>query len=206
MNERLTPKEYNIAIGLILFWGFAINIITCTLFADAFAQFNQTAILIGYIVLGVIGIAMSSFSTNPIVSFIGYNLVVVPLGVTLSITLKDVAAELVLQACVVTAMITIIMIVAAILKPDVFESMGITLFICLCVALIVEIIMILVGFATPKWFDFIVVLIFSGYIGYDWAKAQAQPKTLDNAVDAAVALYLDIINIFLRLLRIMNDD
>ena len=43
--------------------------------------------------------------------------------------------------------------------------------------------------------------IFSGYIGYDWARAQALPKTLDNAVDCAAALYVDIVILFLRLLR-----
>lgn len=206
MNETMTPKQYNIAIGLILFWGFAINVITCGLFADTFSEWNHTAVLIGYLVLGIAGVLMSGLSTNPIVSFIGYNLVVLPLGVTLSITLKDVASELILQACIVTAMITIIMIVAAILKPTLFESIGAILFICLFGAIIIELIMILVGFATPTWFNFIIILIFSGYIGYDWAKAQSEPKTLDNAVDAAVALYLDIINIFLRLLEIMNDD
>ena len=35
-------------------------------------------------------------------------------------------------------------------------------------------------------------LIFSGYIGYDWARANAILKTLDNAIDSAAALYLDI--------------
>ena len=40
----------------------------------------------------------------------------------------------------------------------------------------------------------------------DWAKAQEKPKTLDNAVDSAVDLYLDIINLFVRLLGKGNDD
>jgi FtsH-binding integral membrane protein len=52
--------------------------------------------------------------------------------------------------------------------------------------------------------DWIVVLIFCGYIGYDWGRANAIPKTLDNAIDSAAALYMDIINLFLRLLRILG--
>ncbi|MCR5192464.1 MAG: Bax inhibitor-1 family protein, partial [Bacteroidales bacterium] len=46
--------------------------------------------------------------------------------------------------------------------------------------------------------------LFSGYIGYDVAKSQAYPKTLDNAVDSALDIYLDIINLFIRLLSILG--
>jgi FtsH-binding integral membrane protein len=35
-------------------------------------------------------------------------------------------------------------------------------------------------------------------------RAQRYPKTADNAVDCAVDIYLDIINLFLRLLRILG--
>lgn len=40
----------------------------------------------------------------------------------------------------------------------------------------------------------------SGYIGYEWARANSIPKTVDNAIDSA-ALY---INLFLRLVRILG--
>ena len=48
------------------------------------------------------------------------------------------------------------------------------------------------------------------YIGYDWVRANSVQRTTTNAIAAASALYLDIINIFLRLLRILarsrNDN
>ena len=49
-------------------------------------------------------------------------------------------------------------------------------------------------------------MIFSLYIGYDWYRAQAYPKTLDNAVDSAIDLYIDIVNLFLRILALMSRD
>jgi FtsH-binding integral membrane protein len=52
--------------------------------------------------------------------------------------------------------------------------------------------------------DWIVVIIFCGYIGYDWARANNIPKTFDNAVDSAAALYIDMINLFVRILRILG--
>ena len=51
-----------------------------------------------------------------------------------------------------------------------------------------------------------VAIIFCGYIGYDWGRANNIPKTYDNAVDCAAALYMDIIIFFLRILRIMGRN
>lgn len=41
-------------------------------------------------------------------------------------------------------------------------------------------------------------------IGYDWGRANRIPKTTDNAIDSAAAIYIDIINLFVRILRIMG--
>lgn len=52
--------------------------------------------------------------------------------------------------------------------------------------------------------DYVVVLVFSGYIGYDWSKAQQFPRNLDNAIDSAADIYVDIVNIFMRILSILS--
>lgn len=203
MKKELTNKQYNLAIGLILLWGFLINAIMCIFFQDTFCNLNPLVVLIGYFAAAIAGICMSNTSDNPIVSFIGYNLVVLPVGMVLSIFLKDHYSSSVTRAFVLTAVITIILIVASSIKPEIFLSMGKTLFICLLAAIIIELIMVIFG-SVPRWWDWLVALIFCGYIGYDWAKAQNNRKTLDNAVDSAVSLYLDIINLFLRLLRLLD--
>jgi len=53
--------------------------------------------------------------------------------------------------------------------------------------------------------DWIVVVIFCGCIGVNCGSANAIPKTVDNAIDSATALYMDIIILFLRILRIMGN-
>ena len=50
--------------------------------------------------------------------------------------------------------------------------------------------------------DYAVALIFCGYIGLDWCRAQRYPKTLDNAIDSAADIYLDVVNLFIRVLSI----
>lgn len=206
MYRELNNKQYNIVIGLILLWGFAINAIMCTFFQNVFVTWNPTAVLIGYFVAVIIGICMSTFSDNPIVSFLGYNLVVLPVGVVLSISLKDYYVSSILQAFILATSITVLMLIISTIKPEVFESMGTTLFICLSGVIVTEFIMMFIGTNTPRWWDWIVALLFCGYIGYDWSKAQEKHKTLDNAVDSAVDLYLDIINLFVRLLGSKDDD
>lgn len=206
MNRELSSKTYNTIIGLILLWGFAVNAIMCTFFQDVFSSWNPTAVLIGYFIVAIIGICMSQFLDNPIVSFIGYNLVVLPIGVVLSISLEDYYVSSIVQAFILTTLITLLMIIISSIKPEIFESMGATLFICLSGVILIELIMILVGIVTPQWWDWLVALLFCGYIGYDWSKAQEKRKTLDNAVDSAVDLYLDIINLFVRLLGSKDDD
>ena len=53
-------------------------------------------------------------------------------------------------------------------------------------------------------FNWVFVLIFSGYIGYDWYRAQNVAPTADNAIDCVCARYMDIVNLFIRLLRIFE--
>ena len=206
MNRELSSKTYNTIIGLILLWGFAVNAIMCTFFQDVFSSWSPTVVLIGYFVAAIIGIFMSEFSDNPIVSFIGYNLVVLPIGIVLSISLKDYYVSSIVQAFILTSLITLLMIIISSIKPEIFESMGATLFICLSGVIVIELIMMFVGIVTPQWWDWLVALLFCGYIGYDWSKAQEKRRTLDNAVDSAVDLYLDIINLFVRLLGSKDDD
>lgn len=124
MYNKLTDKQYNITIGIILLWGFLVNTIMCVFFQDTFCNLNPTMVLIGYFVVALAGIGMSKFSDNPIVSFIGYNLVVLPVGVVLSICLKDYYISSIAQAFILTTLITIVLIIVSSIKPEIFLSMG----------------------------------------------------------------------------------
>jgi len=52
--------------------------------------------------------------------------------------------------------------------------------------------------------DYIGAGLFSLYIGYDMYRANHVAKTLDNAIDISIDLYLDIVNLFLFVLRILG--
>ena len=204
-SQELSLAGFNGLIGLILLYGFGVNVILVSCCSQYFANINPIVLVIGYLVLSIIGIIMSRKSDDPFISFIGYNLVVIPIGVVLSVCLAGQTSVSILNACAVTAGVTVIMIIAGTLKPDFFLSLGRALGIALLAVIIVEVVLMLFGVVMPTIWDFLVALIFCGYIGYDWADAQSRPHTADGAVDACVGLYLDVVNLFLRILSIMGS-
>jgi FtsH-binding integral membrane protein len=88
--------------------------------------------------------------------------------------------------------------------PQFFLSLGRVLLFALLGSLAVELIGGLIFRLNLGIMDYVMVVIFGGYIGYDWAKAQVYPKTLDNAIDSAADIYVDIINLFIRILSIVG--
>ena len=199
-DGELSRRAYNLAIGAILLYGFAVNYFMCKYLTSVFLGLNEWVVIIGYFVLAFIGIYISAKSDNAFISFIGYNLVVVPVGVLLSILLENYENGAIINAILVTGSVTLIMMVLSCIFPAFFLSLGRTLFVALLCVIIAEVIFIFIGIVTPGVWDMVVAGIFALYIGYDWAKAQQEWRSLDTAVDTCVGLYLDIINLFIRIL------
>ncbi len=160
--------------------------------------------LLGYFVSCFYGVYLFNKSTDPAISFIGYNFVVVPFGLVLNMIISQYDAAIVLQAIQVTAMVTIVMMVLGSAFPQFFQKIYGGLVVALLSVIVIELFQIFVLGKQSDWIDWAVVLIFCGYIGYDWGRANRIPKTVDNAVDSAAAIYMDIINLFVRILRILG--
>ncbi len=196
---------YNLVIGLTLLWGFAVNYIMVThIDPEAIASVNPWIFFIGYFASCFFGIYLFQSSSNPLVSFIGYNFVVVPFGLIINMVVSQYDPELVTEAIRITGLVTIAMMCLGTMFPAFFQKIAGVLTIALLLVIVVELIEIFIFKTHHGILDWIVVLIFCGYIGYDWGRANQIPKTVDNAVDSAAALYMDIINLFLRILRILG--
>lgn len=205
-KEELSVAQYNGLIGAILFYGFVVNYLVIQNFTEAFLAWNLGLLLISYLVLSIIGIFISKISDSFVVSFIGYNFIVVPAGAVLSICLAGVSPNLIKNVILVTASVTVVMMATSTLFPKVFRSMGGTLLIALSAAVVVELLCVLMfKMNMPTIWEIIVALIFCCYIGYDWAIAQNKPYTANNAIDTCIDLYLDIVNLFLRTLSIAES-
>lgn len=203
-SEEIASK-YNLIIGAVLLYGFFINYLMVKYCTQYFVNMNPILLIIVYFVVAIAGTIISARSDSPIISFLGYNMVVVPLGMVLSVCLVGQSAVSILNAAIVTCLVTLVMMIASWLKPSLFLSMGRALGIALIAVIIIELVCGLIfKIYMPTFWDVLVALIFCGYIGYDWAKAQQQPHTLDNAIDACVGLYLDIVNLFIRVVSVTS--
>jgi len=168
------------------------------------AAINPWIFYIGYFVSCIFGIFLFIKSDNAFISFIGYNFVVVPFGLMVNMAVHSYEPALVVEAIRITGIVTFVMMVLGSLFPAFFKKIAGALTIALFIVIIVELVEI---FFLKKHYgiiDWIVVVIFCGYIGYDWGRANQIPKTMDNAVDSAASLYMDIIILFLRILRILG--
>ena len=204
----ISVSQYNLILGGVLLWGFFANALICFFTRGISLIDYALPILIGYIVLALVGVLLTK-SHSAVISFIGYNLVVIPLGFVLSLYISEFEPLLVATVFFETAAVTLTMMLLSLVFPRLFLSLaralGITLLIVIVVEIIATVIMIATGAFNDDFFlviDWIVVVVFSLYIGYDWAIAQRRHRTVDAAVDSACALYLDIINLFIRLLSI----
>jgi FtsH-binding integral membrane protein len=205
VGTQISPALYNVTIGLTLCWGFLVNwLIIQTIPVEMLYGYDTRIFFFGFIICAIAGSSVLNRSQNPVFSFLGYNLIVIPFGFVLNLVVSQFDSALVLEAVKVTGEISFMMMLLGAMYPKFFLSIGRGLFIALLVAVVVELVNSFLFHQVSTGMDWIVALIFSGYIGYDWARANAIPKTLDNAIDSAAALYLDIINLFLRVLRILS--
>lgn len=200
--ETLSPSVYNLALGGFVLYGFLINAFMVYALADKFAGINTWVFVILYFVCCIAG-SLLARSRNPVMSFLGYNLIVVPIGVMLCLFLPAYSMTAIMPAITVTAVIAGVMTLLSTAFPNVFLKMGRGLFISLIIGVIAQLVAALFGYAGTG-FNWAFVILFSLYLGFDWARAQQYPKTLDNAIDSAMDIYLDLINIFIRLLEIFS--
>ncbi|MBP5677029.1 MAG: US12 family protein [Bacteroidales bacterium] len=208
LGDQISVRSFNVIMCAVLAYGFVVNALMVYFFGDSVVMFFQKAswwvLLLAYMLPTFAGILIAARSDNPVISFLGYNLVVLPIGLLLSALLPMFPVQIVIKAMLLTGMVVATMTVLAVVNPSFFLGLWRTLFVALIVGLVAEVVATFLLGYIGTLFDWIFVLIFSGYIGFDVAKSQAFPKTVDNAVDSALDIYIDIINLFIRILSILG--
>lgn len=204
--ETVSVRIYNLIMAATVLWGILVNVFMCATVKDVFRYINPIVFYIGYIVCCFGGVRIAARSRSPWVSFLGYNLIVIPFGLLLSSTVQyylNISPVIVYRAFVYTALISAGMIGAVLAFPEFFSKLGGMLFGFLIGLLVCEIVLLILKVQQTAT-DWLCAGLFSLYIGYDIYRSQQFEKTVDNAVDCALDIYLDIINVFVRLLSILG--
>ena len=207
VQELITEQKYNIVLCGAVLWGIVINYILCVTVGNVYNYINPLPFFIGYFVLLIAGSLIAAKSDNAVISFIGYNMIVLPIGLVISTCVElygGVQSEVVSQAFLITMCVTAVMTLFAITKPDLVATIGGILLPCLIGLIVAEVVVLLLGYSNYI-FSWIGAGLFSLYIAYDVYRSQQFSKTVDNAVDCAVDIYLDIANLFLRILQILGN-
>ena len=204
-DQIISERAYNAVMLGVLLWGLLVNVLLCFTVGDVYQYIQPLPFLIIYIVCAIAGILIAGKSHKPIVSFLGYNLVVVPFGLVISTMVAEyggAGSRLVADAFMYTLFISLGMAGAALAFPNLFAKLGGALLGTLFGLILCEV-LLLIFRVNQNVMDWIAAGLFSLYIGYDVYRSQQFAKTLDNAVDCALDIYLDIANLFLRLLRLL---
>ena len=203
--QEISATLYNAVIGLCLSWGFLINwLLVENISTESLLAIHPLVFFVCYLASCFYGVYLFNSSKKPLISFIGYNFVVVPFGLIVNLQVSQYDPFVVQEAIKVTAGVTLVMMMLGSMYPAFFKKILGAFTVALLAVIVVELIQVFVFGIHQRWIDWVVAAIFCGYIGYDWGRANQIPKTLDNAVDSAAALYMDIINLFLRVLRILG--
>jgi len=209
-EEEISERAFNLIIGAMLLWGFLLNFATVSLFGEQAVRMvrdmNPLVFLLVYLALVFAGNTMI-VKGGPALSFVGYTLIAAPIGILLCVALRGVPTGVITSAVLITAIVTLSFMIAATIFPGFFLSLGRVLLFSLLFMIVGSLISSLffrgAGHSLYTWLG---AGIFSLYIGYDWARANTCARTVDNAIDLSASLYLDIINLFLRIVEIMNKN
>lgn len=200
--DSVSAGFYNFLIGGFLIYGFLINLAECfVLSAIHLPKLPAFLGLLVYILCALVGSFFVREKAGTLSVFIGYHFFVVPVGVSVWLATSGRYMGDILEAAGLTTAITFMMLLASSLFPKFFAGLGRFLLVSLFSFVICELVSVFVFGYFSNIFNLIAVFLFSLYIGYDWYMGTVRRKCVANALRTALELYLDIINIFLALLR-----
>ena len=202
-GQEISASAYNAVIGGMLVYGLGLSFFLGSTATAFVMSLNPLVLLVGYLVSAFLGIFIAHRGGTA-AAFIGYNLIVLPLGLVLSLVLPAYGVSDVNSAILLTWVISIVMMIASMAFPQFFSKIGSALFISLICLIVAEIICGLFFHQSTTMLNIIGCGIFALYIGYDWHRAFIQRRTAKNAVLSAANLFLDIINLFLRILSLFG--
>jgi len=208
-EDRTSRNIYSLAIGLTVIFGlfFSYAVSLTALRSGMLSNFTRGGLIVTivvYLASSIGGNVIMNKTEKPVICIGGFALMALGTGLLLTVLVAAYTASSIANAFLITMGITAVMTLAATAFPNAFLSMGKMLSLSLLALIVIELVVTFIFRVQQQVTDYIVILIFTGFIGYDWALAQQRPATITNAIRSAAAIYMDVINILIRILSIVG--
>lgn len=209
--RALSPRAFNLVVSGLIFLGFcAMGAATYVTGTPSFMRMMLTGsgfgTMMGSLVLTIVGLVMMSVAAGKQsagLSIVGFVLFAASFGFVASLALVTYDLPTINTAFAATAAIALVFGALGVMFPQFFKRVPTVACGIILAVVLVEVILMFMG-VSQTLTDYIVVVVFAGFIGYDTYVATTVEPTLPNAVLAASNLYVDIINVFLRILDIIG--
>lgn len=207
---RLSVRAYGLLLTALVLAGFLVMGACASLFSNVSFllavldnYFAISAVSFIASIAGIIMMGRGKSAESVGLSLAGYILFVLSFGFTTSTIFLMYSAQTISTAFLATAGIVTVFACLGIAVPHVFEKISGVLGGCLLALIVVQIVMPFLA-VDQTLIDFLVIVVFCGFIGYDFHKAMFDEPTVVNAVYNASELFLDIINVFIRVLSLLS--
>lgn len=166
---------------------------------------------IAVLVVAIAGVFIALGSDQPPISLLGYAMVAIPFGLLLGPVVALYTAVSVAKVLGLTTGLVVILGTIGAIWPTSLEHWGIWLLGALVLLILGTVgLSIAAACGVPvgpamTWLDWLGVALFSGYVVFDLNRAMRVERTHDNAIDCALAVYLDFVNLFIRLLSLFGQ-
>ena len=153
---------------------------------------------------GLIAMNMGKSRQNLTLTIIGYALFTLTFGGTLAKVLTRYNIGTIYNAFAITACIAGIFLIAGVIFPEFFSRIGGVIAAGLFGLFIAELLAIFVFHVDQTFLDIIAIALFGGCLGLYSYRMGIDEPTVPNAFFYAANVYLAIVNILLRVLRLTN--
>lgn len=210
-TDDLSKRTYIAVVTLATAYGLILSSIIAYFTLD-WRPSIWMLLIVGFII-PIIGIFIAAKSDEWTVSLVGYTLLIFGIGAISGPAVSTLETGVLMLALISTAGVTIVMSIAGIIYPKSLEHWGGYLFGALLALVFVRIgqtIIMSLGIYESLWYipwiEYGAVVLFSLYIIYDWNRSLRLSRTMDNAIDSALAIFLDIVNLFWTIARILSHN
>lgn len=197
--DRFSKKLQALGLSFFMAAGILITLLVATAADDwQLSEGKLLVVLLAAAGIAIGGIVLAMKSPNPGLSLLGLVMVSTPFGMLSGVVRDGIA----IKPLFISLLILVVLGIVGVMIPDDLRKWGSWLFGITLIVLLGLFVVPLAGFfgvpieGAMTALDWVILVLFSGWLIHDWNQAMRLPATLDNCIDGALGIYIDWLNIW----------